>query len=95
MVATFKTLPAHLLCELEKPLDCDEFVVADSPEARETVIELLRRIPSVRWIDSGPLRYAKALEAMTLLTIGLNRRYKSREGRYQFLGIEESSEGEE
>lgn len=88
MVATFKTLPAHLLCHLETPLECDEFVVASSAEARDRVLRILRRIPSVRWIDAGPLRYARALEGMTLLAIGLNRRYKSRAGRYRFLGIE-------
>ena len=88
MVATFKTLPAHLLANLGEPLDCDEFVAADSPEARDRVMAILTRIPSVRWINAGPLRYASALEGMTLLAVSLNRRFKSREGRYHFLGID-------
>ena len=87
MTATFKTLPAHLLCELEKPLDCDEFIVSDSDQARDAVLEILEKIPTLRWIDAGPLRYAKALEGMTLLAVGLNRRYKSREGRFRMSGI--------
>ncbi len=88
MVATFKTLPAHLLVDLEKPLECDEFVVADSPEARDRVVAILSRIPSVRWINAGPLRFASAVEGLTLLAVSLNRRFKSKEGRYRFLGIE-------
>ena len=88
MVATFKTLPAHLLANLGEPLNCDEFVVADSQEARDHVMAILTRIPSVRWINAGPLRYAYALEGMTLLAASLNRRFKSKEGRYRFLGIE-------
>ena len=29
LAATFKTVPAHLLCELSSPLDCDEFICSD------------------------------------------------------------------
>lgn len=90
MAAAFKTLPAHLLCEAERPLDCDEFLCADSDEARKRVLDVVSKIDRLRWINAGPLRYCRALEAMTMLVIGINRRYKSREGRFRVAGLRRS-----
>lgn len=87
VVGAFKTLPAHLLCESEMPLDCDEFVCSDSKEARQRVLEVFRVIPALRWIEAGPLRYSRVLEGMTLLAIGLNRRYRVKYSRFQVVGI--------
>ena len=90
VVAAFKTLPARLLCEVGSPLDCDEFVCSDSSEAKSRVLELVGTIPSLRWIDAGPLRYSRSLEAITLLEIGLNRRYKVHDSRVRIVGLEGS-----
>lgn len=87
MVATFKTLPAALLQELGIRLDGDEIVCHDSPQARDLVLSVLKTVPGIRWLDGGPLRYCRALEAMTMLVIGLNRRYHSHHGRFRVLGI--------
>lgn len=87
IVSAFKTLPAHLLCEIDQPLDCDEFVCSDSADAKQIFLDVARKIPGIRWVDAGPLRYSGSLEAMTLLAIGINRRYKVREGRFRFLGL--------
>ncbi len=87
LAASFKTAPAHLLCEIDEPLDCDEFICGDSQEARDRAREIVSPIRGIRWIDAGPLRYCRALEAMTMLVIGLNRRYKSRAGRFQVQGL--------
>ena len=87
VVGAFKTLSSHSLCEIELPLDCDEFVCSDSPPAKERVLEVVSQIPSLRWIDAGPLRYSRSLEAITLLEIGLNRRYKVKGSRVQVVGL--------
>ncbi len=87
LVATFKTFPAALLQAIDTPLEGDEFVCHDSPDARDQVLSALRQIRGIRWLDGGPLRYCRALEAMTMLVIGLNRRYSSHEGRYRVLGV--------
>ncbi len=76
VVGAFKTLSSHSLCEMDSALDCDEFVCSDSQPAKERVLEVVSQIPCLRWIDAGPLRYSRSLEAITLLEIGLNRRYK-------------------
>ena len=87
LVGAFKTVPAHVLAELHTPLECDVFVCSDSKEARGEVMELAKRIPSLRPLDAGPLGMARTLERMTILAIHLNRRYKKKGARYSVVGI--------
>ncbi len=87
VVGAFKTLSSHSLCEMDSPLDCDEFICSDSQPAKERVLEVVSQIPSLRWIDAGPLPYSRSLEAITLLEIGLNRRYKVKGSRVQVVGL--------
>lgn len=87
LTCAFKTIPAHLLSEPHEALDCDEFIAGDSREARERVIEAVGLIRGLRPIDAGPLENARTLERMTLLAIGINRRYKIKTGRYRFVGL--------
>ena len=93
VVAAFKTLPAHLLCDIDTPLNCDEFVCSDSSEAKSRVLELVGTIPRLRWIDAGPLSYSRSLEAITLLEIGLNRHYRVQNSRIQIVGLEAPEKG--
>lgn len=87
LACAFKTIPAHLLCEPDEALDCDEFIAGDSNEARERVIEAVGIIPGLRPVDAGPLKSARTLERMTVLAIRINRRYKIKTGRYRFVGL--------
>ena len=87
LVGAFKTVPAHVLAELDTPLECDVFVCSDSKEARGEVMEVAKRIPSLRPLDAGPLGMARTLERMTILAIHLNRRYKKKGARYSVVGI--------
>lgn len=88
VVAAFKTLPAHLLNDLHSPLDCDEFACSNRPEATQRFLERAGKIPLLRWIDAGPLRFSRALEGMTYLAIGLNRRYRLKASRFRVVGME-------
>lgn len=87
VAGAFKTLPAHVLDELETPLDCDEFVCGDSAEARAAAAEIVNAIPTLRAIDVGPLARARSIEHLTLLAIGINRRHKIRSGRFRIVGL--------
>jgi NADPH-dependent F420 reductase len=87
LTAAFKTIPAHVLVELEIELNCDVFVCGDSREARETVMSAVGVIPKLRPLDAGPLRSARTLERMTVLAVNLNRRYKKRGARFHVEGI--------
>jgi 8-hydroxy-5-deazaflavin:NADPH oxidoreductase len=88
LVAAFKTEPAHLLVQHQESLDCDVFVASDSREARLRVIEAIGFMEGVRAIDTGTLESASILERMTVLAIGINRRYKVKTARYKIIGLE-------
>ena len=87
LVAAFKTEPAHLLAEIDEPLDCDSFVASDSKEAKSRVMEALAFIKGLRAVDAGMLYSARTLERMTVLAIGINRRYKIKTARYRVVGL--------
>jgi NADPH-dependent F420 reductase len=87
LACAFKTLPARLLEHVETPLDCDDFVCGDSVESRDRVAAVVRRIPGLRPVDTGPLESARVVERMTLLAVTINKRYKRHGARFQVLGI--------
>ena len=87
LVAAFKTEPAHLLAEINEALDCDSFVASDSKDAKARVIEALGFIEGLRPVDAGTLYSARTLERMTVLAIGINRRYKIKTARYRVIGL--------
>lgn len=87
LVAAFKTEPAHMLVDPQAALDCDTFVASDSKEAKSRVIEAISFIKGLRPVDAGTLYSARALERMTVLLIGINRRYKVKTGRFRLLGL--------
>jgi NADPH-dependent F420 reductase len=88
LVAAFKTEPAHLLIDADASLDCDVFVAGDSKEAKARVIDAIKFIEGARPIDAGTLYSARALERMTVLAIGINRRYKVKAARYRVIGLD-------
>ncbi len=87
LVAAFKTEPAHLLAEIDEPLDCDSFVASDSKEAKLRVMEAIAFIEGLRAVDAGTLYSARTLERMTALAIGINRRHKIKTARYRVVGL--------
>ena len=87
LVAAFKTIPAQLLADLDKDLDCDVFVCGDSRQAKDQVMEVVSRIAGLRPVDAGSLREAHTLEHMSALAIGLNRRYKVKTARFRVVGL--------
>ncbi|HEY7544729.1 MAG TPA: NADPH-dependent F420 reductase [Blastocatellia bacterium] len=87
LVAAFKTEPAHMLLDPRAALDCDTFVASDAKEAKARVIEAIRFIDGLRPVDAGAIQSARTIERMTVLLIGINRRYKVKNGRFRLLGL--------
>ena len=87
LVAAFKTEPAHLLVEARAKLDCDVLVASNDKEARARVIEAIPFIAGLRPVDAGTLYSARTLERMTVLAIGINRRYKIKSACYRVMGL--------
>ncbi|KYK37519.1 MAG: NADPH-dependent F420 reductase [Theionarchaea archaeon] len=79
VVSAFQNMSAYRLQDIENPVDCDA-IISGKKSARKEVMELAELIPGVRGIDGGILDYARLVEPITALLIGLNIRYKNREG---------------
>ncbi len=78
VVAAFHTVPAALLQDLARPIDCDVLVCGDDRAAKARVIELAAAF-GARALDVGALRQAHTLERITALLIGLGRRTRRHE----------------
>lgn len=79
VVSAFQNMSAYRLQDIDSPVDCD-VIVSGKKSARKEVMALAELIPGVRGIDGGILDYARLVEPITALLIGLNIRYKNREG---------------
>ena len=87
VAGAFKTLPAHVLDDIEQPLDCDEFVCGDSEDARARASMLVHVIAGLRAVDVGPLARARSIEHVTALAIAINRRHKIHSARFRVVGL--------
>jgi len=87
LAATFKTIPAHLLGDVERALDCDEFVCGDSDGARSQASALVQLLPGLRAVDVGALSRAESVEHLTALAIAINRRHKIHDARFRVVGL--------
>ncbi|MGD2247173.1 MAG: NADPH-dependent F420 reductase [Candidatus Methanofastidiosia archaeon] len=79
VVSAFQNMSAYRLRDTENPVECDA-IVSGPKSARKEVMKLSELIPGVRGIDGGRLDYARLVEPITALLIGINIRYKNREG---------------
>jgi NADPH-dependent F420 reductase len=79
VISAFQNVAAHRLLALEEPVECD-VIVSGAKAPRKRVMELCDDIPGTRAIDGGPLYNARYVEQLTALMIGINIRYKLREG---------------
>jgi len=80
-------LSAEALAKLDRPLDCDTLICADSAEAKDEVAKLAAMIPGVRAIDAGPLDNARLLESAAALLISLNLRHKVKDSGMRITGL--------
>jgi 8-hydroxy-5-deazaflavin:NADPH oxidoreductase len=87
LAAAFKTIPAQLLGATGASLDCDEFVCADSDEARARAMSLVELLPGLRAVDVGSLARARFIEHLTALAIAINRRHKIHDARFRLVGL--------
>ena len=87
LAGAFKTLPAHLLDDVTRSLDCDEFVCGDADEGRAIASALVMKLAGVRAVDIGPLSRAASVEHLTALAIAINRRHKIQAARFRVVGL--------
>jgi NADPH-dependent F420 reductase len=80
VVGAFQNLSAAKLWAGDEPLDQDVIVCGDDADAKRSVMALAEQIRGARAVDGGPLAAARYVEGITVLLIGVNRRYKSTTG---------------
>lgn len=74
VVAAFHNIGAAKLASNDE-IECDVLVCGDDPAARDAVVAISEAI-GIHAIACGPIANAVAVEALTSILIGINRRYK-------------------
>ncbi len=80
VVSGFHNLSSHELMRVDLPLDSDVLICGGDAESRQQVMLLAGLLSGCRGIDAGPLRNSRYIEDITVLLVGINRRYKTQAG---------------
>lgn len=80
VVAAFQNASAEELQEPGLTMEGDVVICSDHAAAKERVMELVPKIPSLRPVDGGALANAKYVEQITPLLVNINRIYKIHAG---------------
>ena len=80
VVGAFQNLGAAKLWNGDEPLDQDVVVCGGDDEAKRQVSAVAEQIRGVRAVDGGPLSSARYVEGITVLLVGINKRYKTLAG---------------
>jgi len=80
VVGAFQNLGAAKLWAGDDPLEQDVLVCGDDADAKREVMALAEQVRGVRAVDGGPLAASRYVEGITVLLIGINKRYKSTNG---------------
>ncbi len=91
VVAAFHNV-SHIHLEGDSPVACDVLVAGDTPEARQQVLRMVEAAGMVGW-DAGPLENAVALEGLTPILMGINKRYGLRAAGIRIVGEPRLAEG--
>jgi NADPH-dependent F420 reductase len=90
VVAAFQNV-SHVHLMEEHPVPCDVLVCGDSQSAREQVLQLVSGAGLVGW-DAGPLQNAAAVEGLTSILLGINKRYKIKGAGIRITGHQPASQ---
>ena len=85
--AGFHALAAPALSDLDHEMEGDVLVCGTTKAARQLVGELVTAIPTLGFVDAGPLENARIIEPITALLIGINRRYKTDRAGIKMTGL--------
>ncbi len=86
VVAAFQNISPEKLQAVEEKIDSDVLVCGGDREARERVIELVKRI-GIDAFDAGVLANAVAVEALTAVLIAVNIKYKVKGAGIRLTGV--------
>lgn len=73
VAGAFHTVPAERLLKIERKLDCDVPVTAESRETYDEAAEIVSSVDGLRPLYAGPLRNSRMVEGITPLLLNLGR----------------------
>lgn len=85
VVAAFQNV-SHAHLARGEPIDCDVLVCGDDADARQEAIKLAGLL-GFRGLDAGSARNARVVEGLTVLLMGINRRYTAEGAGIRVTGI--------
>lgn len=88
VAAAFQNVSAVKLRQLDRAVDCDVLVCADSIEAKQAAMRLAEAA-GMRGLDAGPLKNAVAVESLTPLLLHINRAYGTSGAGIRITGLED------
>ena len=80
VIGAFQNLGASKLWRSDAALDQDVIVCGSDAGAKAQVLQLAEQIAGVRGVDGGALASARYVEAITVLLVSINKRYKATAG---------------
>jgi hypothetical protein len=80
VIAAFQNLGAAKLWDGDVSLEQDVIVCGDDEVAKREVMALAEELRGVRAVDGGPLASSRFVEGITVMLVGINRRYKALAG---------------
>ncbi len=75
VVTAFQNISAVHLKKLDAQVDCDVLVCGDDEAAKKIGLQLVADVGMKGW-DAGPLDNAVAVESLTPILLGINKRHK-------------------
>ena len=75
VVAAFQNISAVHMKKLDAQVDCDVLVCGDDDTAKKVGLQLVADVGMKGW-DAGPLDNAVAVESLTPILLGINKRHK-------------------
>ena len=91
VVAAFQNI-SHAHLEHAEAAGCDVLVCGDDADARQEAIRLAGLL-GLRGVDAGPARNARVVEGLTVLLLGINRRYKASGAGIRITGLPDAPPG--
>jgi NADPH-dependent F420 reductase len=86
VVAAFQNVSAEYLSDPEREIDCDVLVCGDDAEAKVSAMQMVEAAGMTAY-DAGPLKNSIAVEGMTAILLGINKRYHARLSGIRITGV--------
>ncbi|MBN1440424.1 MAG: NADPH-dependent F420 reductase [Anaerolineales bacterium] len=86
VVAAFQNVSAEYLGDPDREIDCDVLVCGDDAEAKVSAMRMVEAAGMTAY-DAGGLKNSIAVEGITPILLGINKRYRARLAGIRITGV--------